>query len=288
MSVTPSTPLVGCTLGHYRFLSLIGEGGTGQVYLARDEHLHRDVAVKVLSPGLFGDEQARHRFRSEALTLSQLNHPNIATIHDFETVGDRDLLVMEYVAGETMSERIARKPLAEEEIAKLGTQLAQGLAAAHSNGIIHRDLKPSNLRITPDGFLKILDYGLARLAPTRLTDLSTRTGIVAESVFEGTPAYMAPEQLRGRLPTNGQTFTLWERSSTRWRRVAAPTLAAICLSSSMRWFTLRLYRREPSTRASLPISNASFSSCLTDHPSCDTSGRKILQWTCGASAEGRR
>ena len=200
MNVTPSTPLVGCTLSHYRFLSLIGEGGTGQVYLARDEHLHRDVAVKVLSPGLLADEQARHRFRSEALTLSQLNHPNIATIHDFETVGERDLLVMEYVAGETLGERIARIPLAEEEIISLGTQLAQGLAAAHARGIIHRDLKPSNLRITPDGFLKILDYGLARLAPARLTDLSTRTGSVAESVFAGTPGYMAPEQLRGESP----------------------------------------------------------------------------------------
>src|SRR5262245_3189335 len=96
-SVTPPASLIGTALSHYKIVSLIGAGGMGEVYLAEDERLHRQVAIKVLAPGLLGDEQARRRFREEALTLSRLNHPNIATIHDFETIGDRDLLVMEYV-----------------------------------------------------------------------------------------------------------------------------------------------------------------------------------------------
>ena len=192
--------LVGCTLSHYKFLSLIGTGGNGEVYLAEDERLHRQVAVKVLAPHLLTDLRARRRFRQEALTLSRLNHPNIATIHDFESVGDRDLLVMEYVPGETLSDRIARGPLTEVEAAALGTQLLQGLAAAHRQGIIHRDLKPRNLRVGPDGHLKILDYGLAQFAAT-VSDLTTHTGGVSGNPFEGTPVYMAPEQIRG-LPAD--------------------------------------------------------------------------------------
>ena len=195
-----ATVLVGCTLSHYKFLSLIGTGGNGEVYLAEDERLHRQVAVKVLSPHLLTDPRARRRFRQEALMLSRLNHPNIATIHDFESVEDRDLLVMEYVPGETLSDRIAHGPLAEMEAVHLGTQLLQGLAAAHRQGIIHRDLKPRNLRVGPDGHLKILDYGIAQFAAT-VSDLTTHTGGANGSPFEGTPVYMAPEQIRG-LPAD--------------------------------------------------------------------------------------
>ena len=132
--------------------------------------------------------------------LSRLNHPNIATIHDFESVGDRDLLVMEYVPGETLSDRIARGPLAETEAMHLGTQLLQGLAAAHRQGIIHRDLKPRNLRVGPDGHLKILDYGIAQFAAT-VSDLTTHTGGAGGSPFEGTPVYVAPEPIRA-LPAD--------------------------------------------------------------------------------------
>jgi Tfp pilus assembly protein PilF len=197
MHEPPSAALAGSTLGHYRFTSLIGAGGMGQVYLAHDERLDRDVAVKVLPSGLLSDEGARRRFRTEALTLSQLNHPNIATIHDFQTVGDRDLLVMEYVPGANLADLLTRTAFGNDAIARLGTQLAQGLAAAHARGVIHRDLKPGNVRVTPDGHLKILDYGLAQFAPAATGDLSTYTGGEAVSPYAGTPAYMAPEQIRG-------------------------------------------------------------------------------------------
>jgi tetratricopeptide (TPR) repeat protein/tRNA A-37 threonylcarbamoyl transferase component Bud32 len=189
--------LVGCTLSHYKFLSLIGAGANGEVYLADDERLHRQVAIKVLSPLLLTDARARRRFRQEALTLSRLNHPNIATIHDFESIGDRDLLVMEYVPGETLSDLIERGALPEREVVQLGIQLLQGLGAAHGQGVIHRDLKPRNLRVTAEGHLKILDYGLAQFAAAVSANLTTRTGGATGSPFEGTPVYMAPEQLRG-------------------------------------------------------------------------------------------
>jgi len=196
--------LVGCTISHYTFLSRIGAGGHGEVYLAEDERLHRQVAIKVLSPHLLADERARRRFRQEALTLSKLNHPNIATIHDFESTSDRDLLVMEFVPGETLSERIQGRALPESDAVNLGIQLMQGLTAAHAQGIIHRDLKPGNLRVTPDGHLKILDYGLAQFSATTAADLPTRTGGATGTPFDGTPGYMAPEQLRG-LPADERT-----------------------------------------------------------------------------------
>jgi eukaryotic-like serine/threonine-protein kinase len=196
-SPTPLPPLVGCTIGHYNFLSLVGAGGNGEVYLAHDARLDRQVAVKVLSSGLLASEHARRRFRQEALTLSRLSHPNIATIHEFETAGDRDLLVMEFVPGETLSERIERGVIGEEEAFRLGIQLLRGLAAAHAQGIIHRDLKPGNLRVTTGGHLKILDFGLAQFAAAAAAELTTHTAGVTGTVFEGTPVYMAPEQLRG-------------------------------------------------------------------------------------------
>ena len=193
--------MIGCALSHYRIVSLIGAGGNGEVYLAEDERLHRQVALKVLSPHLLANERARRRFRQEALTLSKLNHPNIATIHDFESAGDRDLLVMEYVPGETLSDRIERGPLPENDLVHLGIQLMHGLSAAHAEGIIHRDLKPRNLRVTSDGRLKILDYGLAQFAATTAADLTTCTDGATATPFEGTPVYMAPEQLKG-LPAD--------------------------------------------------------------------------------------
>ena len=155
--------LVGTELGHYRIVEKIGAGGMGEVYRARDEHLARDVAIKVLPPGTLTDESARKHFHKEALILSQLNHPNVATIHDFDTQQGVDFLVMEYIPGITLSEKVAAGPLPEKEVLRLGVQLAEGLAAAHDHGVVHRDLKPGNLRVTSDGRLKILDFGLAKL-----------------------------------------------------------------------------------------------------------------------------
>jgi TolB-like protein/predicted Ser/Thr protein kinase len=167
----------------------------GEVWRSQDTHLgDRDVAVKVLRAGLVADDAARARFRREALALSELNHPNIATVYDFDTQDDVDFLVMEYVRGKTLHERLAGGPLTEKETLDLGRQLTEGLTAAHAEGILHRDLKPGNLRITHDDRLKILDFGLAKVlrAPSETAPTETQTrGVV------GTLAYMAPEQLRG-------------------------------------------------------------------------------------------
>jgi TolB-like protein/Tfp pilus assembly protein PilF len=191
--------LIGHTVSHYRIIEKIGAGGMGEVYRAHDERLQRDVALKVLHPGMLTDEAARKRFRKEALALSKLNHPNIATIHDFDTQEGVDFLIMEHVAGETLSEKVHGGSLAEKEVVRLGLQLAEGLAAAHEQGIIHRDLKPGNTRLTIDGRLKILDFGLAKLlqSPAETTE-TTMTGSMYETRgLVGTLPYMAPEQLRG-------------------------------------------------------------------------------------------
>ncbi len=132
------------TLSHYRVLEQIGEGGMGVVYRAQDEHLDRDVALKVLPSGALADEAARKRFRKEALALSKLNHPNIATVFDFDTEEGTDFLVEELVQGMSLEQMLHPGPLTEKEIVDLGSQLCHGLAAAHEQGIVHRDLKPTN------------------------------------------------------------------------------------------------------------------------------------------------
>jgi len=186
--------VVGQTLGHYRISEKIGAGGMGEVYRAHDEHLDRDVAIKVLPPGILNDESARKRFRKEALALSKLNHPNIATIHDFDTQQGLDFLVMEYISGITLSEKVARRALPEKELVALGMQLAEGLSAAHENGVVHRDVKPSNLRVTADGRLKILDFGLAKLRRSVVENATTES-LSEMHPIAGTLPYMAPEQL---------------------------------------------------------------------------------------------
>ncbi len=186
----------GLKLGHYTITEKIGEGGMGEVYRARDQHLDRDVAVKVLPQGVLADEGARRQFHREALALSKLSHPNIATIHDFDTQQGIDFLVMEYIPGETLSNRLESGPMREAEVARLGKQLAEGLRAAHEHGVIHGDLKPGNLRVTPDGWLKILDFGLAKLIRSTGPDFTTAS-FSQTHAFSGTLPYMAPEQLRG-------------------------------------------------------------------------------------------
>ncbi len=190
----PLTP--GTRLGRYEVIRLLGAGGMGEVYLAKDERLEREVALKVLPTGTLADESARKRFRREALALSKLNHPNIETVHDFDTHEGVDFLVMEYVAGETLDENLAAGALPEKMIVSLGTQLVEGLAAAHAQGVIHRDLKPGNLRVTPDRRLKILDFGLAKLLQP-VSEGSQAETVSRTQAAVGTPPYMAPEQLRG-------------------------------------------------------------------------------------------
>jgi len=181
-------------IGRYRITSKIGSGGMGEVYLAQDMRLGREVAVKVLLPGALQDENARSRFRREAETLSKLSHPNIATVYDFERQQGKDLLVMEYVRGVTLADKLATGPLPEKDVLRLGLQLTEGIEAAHEHGVIHRDLKPGNLRATPEGWLKILDFGLAKSALSTGADVTTESTAETGAV-KGTLRYMAPEQL---------------------------------------------------------------------------------------------
>jgi serine/threonine protein kinase len=186
--------MTGRTFAHYRILERLGAGGMGEVYRAHDTHLDRDVAIKVLNPGML-DDGARRRFRREAEALSRLNHAHIATVFDFDSADGADFLVMEYVPGSTLSGRIAAGPLSEREIAALAGDVASALEEAHERGIVHRDLKPANIVVTPKGRAKVLDFGIARLSGTTADVEQTTTQTTSE--FVGTLPYMAPEQVRG-------------------------------------------------------------------------------------------
>ena len=208
--------MVGQTISHYRVREKIGAGGMGVVYLAYDERLEREVALKVLPEGTLADEASRKRFRREALTLSRLNHPNVATIFDFDSEKGSDFLVTEFIAGRTLDEKLSDGPLPPNEVVTLGIQLAQGLAAAHAEGVVHRDLKPANMRFTPDGRLKILDFGLAELVKLE-TELSRTASMTASQQISGTLPYMAPEQLRGE-PTDVRS-DIWAAGAVLYEMV---------------------------------------------------------------------
>lgn len=185
-------------ISHYRVLEKIGAGGMGIVYRAHDDQLDRDVALKVLPAGTLADEAARKQFSREALALARLNHPNVETVFEFNSQDGVDFLVLELIPGQPLSEKLKTGPLDEREILRLGMQLAEGLAAAHGRGVIHRDLKPGNLFVTPDGRLKILDFGLAKLRKPEIDPAATRSLTESIGGVAGTVPYMSPEQLRGQ------------------------------------------------------------------------------------------
>ncbi|MEO6462377.1 MAG: protein kinase, partial [Candidatus Eisenbacteria bacterium] len=185
----------GTRLGPYEILAPLGAGGMGEVWRARDTRLEREVAVKVLPAATRGDDDARARFRREALALSRLNHPHIETVYDFGDEGGIDYLVLEYVPGETLAARLERGRIPEREAADLGAQAAEALAEAHERGVLHRDLKPGNIMVTTKGRVKVLDFGLAKLAET--DDASRTVDVTMVGATIGTLAYMAPEQLLG-------------------------------------------------------------------------------------------
>lgn len=187
---------VGNALAHYRLEAPLGTGATGVDFLAKDTRLSRQVAVKIL-PAEWLDEQTRQRLRDEARTLSGLTHPNVAAVFDFGSEAAIDYLVMEYVPGTTLDVLLQRGPLESETVARLGAQLARGLAAAHACGIVHRDIKPATVRITPDGVLKILDFGVATFALPSPEAKTTAGFFERTPALAGTIPYMAPERLRG-------------------------------------------------------------------------------------------
>ena len=199
------TLVPGTRLGPYEIVAPLGAGGMGEVYRARDARLNRDVAIKVLPATLAGDTERLARFRREAQLLAALNHSQIAAIYGLEEAGRSEALVLELVDGETLAERIARGPMPLEEAVPLGRQIAEGLEYAHERGIVHRDLKPANIKITPEGKVKLLDFGLAKALETGaagspdMTSSPTLTGAGTQAgVVIGTAAYMSPEQARGK------------------------------------------------------------------------------------------
>jgi eukaryotic-like serine/threonine-protein kinase len=189
--------MLGKMLGHYRIVEQIGAGGMGEVYQAHDQHLDRDVAIKILPPAILADELQRKQFRREALLLAKLNHPYIETIYEFGHEDGVDFSVMELIPGKSLAAILKEGALPEKVVLRLGAQFLEGLFAAHQQGVIHRDLKPANLFVTPEGRIKILDFGLAKLVhPENAADL-TRSITIDTGTISGTVPYMAPEQLRG-------------------------------------------------------------------------------------------
>jgi Tol biopolymer transport system component len=192
----------GTMLGPYRILAAIGAGGMGEVFRAHDDRLQRDVAVKVLSRSLLADPEAVRRFEQEARAAGMLNHPNILAIYDIGVEGETRYIVSELLEGESLRARIRQGALPPRKALDYAAQIARGLAAAHERGIIHRDLKPENLFITRDGHVKILDFGLAKLARPRIPgvdddQVTTMHGATEPGRIVGTVGYMAPEQIRG-------------------------------------------------------------------------------------------
>ncbi len=192
--------LVEQQIGSYQILSLLGSGGMGVVYKARDIRLKRFVAIKILPPDQMSDPERKRRFVQEARAASALNHPNIITIYDIGKDGGIDFIVMENVDGKPLHQQIPRKGMRLNEALKVAIQMADALAKAHSAGIIHRDLKPTNVMVTNDGLVKVLDFGLAKLTDVEYDEGETRTTQLQteEGTIIGTVAYMSPEQAEGK------------------------------------------------------------------------------------------
>jgi serine/threonine protein kinase len=207
-------PEIGQLISHYRIIEKLGQGGMGEVFLTQDLSLDRRVALKFLRDIFSGDLERLARFEREAKLLASLNHPNIAAIHGLEEAAGKRFLVLELVEGETLAQRIAEGPLPVDEALEVCRQIAEGLEAAHEKGVIHRDLKPANVKVTPEGKVKVLDFGLAKAfqgeapaadaskSPT-LTDEMTRPGVIL-----GTAAYMSSEQAKGK--TVDKRADIWQ------------------------------------------------------------------------------
>jgi len=197
----PARDLTGSTISHYRVVEKIGTGGMGEVYKARDMHLDRFVAIKVLPPEKVSDPERKQRFVQEAKAASVLNHPNIITVYDVDEADGFVFIVMEYVPGKTLSDLISRKGMRLKDTLSYSVQIADALAAAHEAGIVHRDVKPGNVMVSDTGSVKVLDFGLAKLserAPPGPDEFPGAENPVTEpGMIMGTTAYMSPEQVEG-------------------------------------------------------------------------------------------
>jgi len=243
--------MIGKTLSHYKVIEKIGQGGMGEVYRATDTKLNRDVALKILPEQFASDSQRMGRFQREAEVLASLDHPNIGQIYGIEEAGQTKALVLQLIEGPTLAEKIAQGPIPIEEALKIALQITEGVEAAHEKGVIHRDLKPANIKITPEGQVKILDFGLAKAlegempasdlsqSPT-LTQAATLAGVIL-----GTAAYMSPEQARGK-PVDKRT-DIWAFGAVLFEMLTgrrtfegedvADTLASV-LKSDPQWKAL--------------------------------------------------
>ena len=253
-------PLIGRTLGPYRIVDKLGQGGMGEVYSARDTRLDRTVAIKILPERSAGDREARERFDREARAISSLNHPNICSLHDIGHDEGIDFLVMELVPGETLDARLTRGPIALDDALPIARQIAIALEAAHEAGIIHRDLKPSNVKLREDGTVKVLDFGLAKAIGGSGDDdrggiaTITSPAMTQAGMILGTAAYMSPEQARGRRVDKRADIwafgcVLYEMLAGR-RAFAAPTTPADAVDSeSVTDILAAIVTREPDWNA---------------------------------------
>src|SRR3989475_879676 len=265
--------LIGRTFAQYRVTASIGAGGMGEVYRATDTRLGRDVAIKVLPASMAGHPERRQRFEQEARSASALNHPNILTVYDIGETDGTTYIAMELVDGKTLRERLASgDPLPTKRLLDVAVQTAEGLAKAHAAGIVHRDLKPENLMVSKDGYVKILDFGLAKLTETVSQDASalpTMIGATEPGTVMGTAGYMSPEQASGQpVDFRSDQFTLgailYEMATGKrafQRKTGAETLVAIIREepesfgqlapkapAPIRWIVERLLAKDPEER----------------------------------------
>jgi serine/threonine protein kinase len=306
MSLSPGT-----RLGPYEIVSPLGAGGMGEVYRARDTRLGREVAVKVLLPEVSGDDSRRLRFEQEARSASALNHPNIVTVYDVGSVDSTIYLAMELVEGRTLRELLADGALPSRKMLDVGFQVAEGLAKAHDAGLVHRDLKPENLIVSKDGFVKILDFGLAKLAEPISSDglsaLATAAGTpgTVPGTVMGTVGYMSPEQASGRsVDYRSDQFSfgsiLYEMATGKrafQRNTGAETLTAIIreepepvgqanprVPAPVRWIVERCLAKEPEERFASTRDLARDLRSLRDHLS-ETSASETVTTTKAATTK---